>query len=135
MQIRIVEWAAFIKEFINKGSFEAVLLAWQTSPDPDLYDVWHSSKTKPGELNFVGFANPEVDRLLDEGRRSFDQTVRKRAYDRLQEILVEEQPYTFLYIPDALPAVAARVRGVKPAPAGIGHNTIKWYVPQLEQRY
>ena len=135
MQIRIVEWAAFIKEFINKGSFEAVLLAWQTSPDPDLYDVWHSSKTKPGELNFIGFANPEVDRLLDEGRRSFDQTVRKRAYDRLQEILVEEQPYTFLYIPDALPAVAARVRGVKPAPAGIGHNTIKWYVPQLEQRY
>ncbi len=135
MRIRVVEWAAFIKEFINKGAFESVLLAWQTSPDPDLFDVWHSSKTQPGELNFIGFSHPEVDRLLEVGRRSFDQRIRKKAYDRIQEILVEEQPYTFLYIPDALPVVAARVRGVTVTPAGIGHNTIRWYVPTIEQRY
>ncbi len=135
VKIRIVEWAAFLKEFVNKGNFEVVLLAWQISQDPDLYDIWHSSKTKPGELNFIGYTNPEVDRLLVEGRSTFDMEKRKRAYFRIQEILAEEQPYTFLYVPDALPVVSSRIRGVEPAPAGLGHNQIRWFVPKNEQLY
>lgn len=135
VKIRVVEWAAFLKEFINKGNFEVVLLAWSISQDPDMYDIWHSSKTGPGELNFIGYKNPEVDRLLVEGRGTFDIEKRKRAYFRIQEILAEEQPYTFLYVPDALPVVSARIRGVESAPAGIGHNQIRWYVPKNEQVY
>ncbi|MBV5338740.1 MAG: peptide-binding protein [Deltaproteobacteria bacterium] len=135
VKIRVVEWAAFLKEFVNKGNFEVVLLAWSISQDPDMYDIWHSSKNKPGELNFIGFNNPEVDRLLIEGRSTFDIEKRKKAYFRIQEILADEQPYTFLYVPDALPVVSARIRGVEPAPAGIGHNQIKWYVPKNEQVY
>lgn len=135
VKIRIVEWATFLKEFVDKGNFEVVMLGWSISQDPDMYDVWHSSKTKPGELNFIGFNNPEVDRLLVEGRSTFDIEKRKRAYFRIQEILAEEQPYTFLYVPDALPVVSARIRGVQPAPAGIGYNQIRWYVPKREQMY
>lgn len=135
VKIRIVEWATFLKEFIDKGNFEVVLLAWNISQDPDMYDIWHSSKTNPGELNFIGYKNSEVDRLLVEGRSTFDIEKRKQAYFRIQEILAEEQPYTFLYVPDALPVVSARIRGVEPAPAGIGHNQIKWYVPKNEQVY
>jgi peptide/nickel transport system substrate-binding protein len=135
VKIRIVEWATFLKEYIDKGKFEVVMLAWNISQDPDMYDVWHSSKTNPGELNFVGFKNAEVDRLLVEGRGTFDIEKRKQAYFRIQEILAEEQPYTFLYVPDALPTVSSRIRGVEPAPAGIGHNQIKWYVPKNEQVY
>lgn len=135
VKIRVVEWAAFLKEFVNKGNFEVVLLAWSISQDPDMYDIWHSSKTNVGELNFVGYRNPEVDRLLIEGRSTFDIEKRKRAYFRIQDILADEQPYTFLYVPDALPVVSSRIRGVEPAPAGIGHNQIRWYVPKNEQVY
>jgi peptide/nickel transport system substrate-binding protein len=135
VKIRVVEWAAFLKEFVNKGNFEVVMLAWSISQDPDMYDIWHSSKTKPGELNFIGYNNPEVDRLLVEGRNTFDVEKRKRAYFRIQDILAEEQPYTFLYVPDALPVVSSRIRGVEPAPAGIGHNQNRWYVPKNEQVY
>lgn len=135
VKIRIVEWATFLKEYIDKGNFEVVMLAWSTSQDPDMYDVWHSSKTNPGELNFIGYKNPEVDRLLVEGRGTFDIEKRKQAYFRIQEILADEQPYTFLYVPDALPVVSARIRGVEVAPAGIGYNQIKWYVPKNEQVY
>ena len=135
VKIRIVEWATFLKEFVDKGNFETVMLGWTTSPDPDMFDVWHSSKTNPGELNFIGYKNAEVDRLLVEGRSTFDMEKRKKAYFRIQDIMAEEQPYTFLYVPDALPAVSARIRGVKPAAAGIGYNQIKWYVPKAEQIY
>ena len=135
VKIRIVEWATFLKEFVDKGNFEVVMLGWNISQDPDMYDVWHSSKTSPGELNFIGFKNPEVDRLLVEGRGTFDIEKRKKAYFRIQEILADEQPYTFLYVPDALPVVSSRIRGIEPAPAGIGYNQIRWYVPKTEQIY
>ena len=133
--IRVVEWAAFVKDFINKRKFDATILGWTIPMDPDLYDVWHSSKTGPEELNFISYQNAEVDALIEKGRETFDQSERKRCYDRIQEILAEEQPYLFLYVPDALPIIHARFRGVEVAPLGIGHNFIKWYVPKAEQKY
>lgn len=135
VKIRTVEWAAFLKEFIDKGRFEAVILGWNTGLDPDQHDIWHSSKTRTGELNFIHYKNPELDALLEEGRHTFDREKRRKAYFRLQEVLAEDQPYTFLFVPDALPAISKRFRGIKPAPAGIDYNFPKWYVPKGEQKY
>jgi peptide/nickel transport system substrate-binding protein len=135
VSIRVVEWAAFLKEFVNPKKFDAVILGWTIPRDPDSYDVWHSSKTGPAELNHVSFKNAEVDALLEKGRRTFDQEERRKAYARFQEILAEEQPYVFLYVPDALPIVSARFRGIVPAPAGISYNFIKWWAPKSEQKY
>ena len=135
VKIRVIEWAAFINDFINKKKFDATILGWSITLDPDLYDVWHSSKTKQGELNFISFRNEEVDELLEKGRSTFDQAERKKYYFRIQEILAEEQPYTFLYVADALPIINSRVRGIIPAPIGIGYNYIEWYVPKSEQQY
>jgi len=135
VKIRIVEWSAFVTNFINKRRFDAVILGWTIPPDPDAYDVWHSSKTSPEELNFVSYKNPEADEMLEKGRSTFNQTERKKYYDRFQEILAEDQPYTFLYVPDDLIIISNRIRGVEPAPIGIGHNVIKWYVPKDEQKY
>jgi peptide/nickel transport system substrate-binding protein len=135
VKIRIVEWSAFVTDFINKRRFDAVILGWTIPLDPDAYDVWHSSKTSPEELNFVSYKNPEADEMLEKGRSTFNQAERKKYYDRFQEILVEDQPYTFLYVPEELIIISNRIRGVEPAPIGIGHNFIKWYVPKDEQKY
>lgn len=135
VKIRIVEWSAFVTEFINKRRFDAAILGWTIPLDPDAYDVWHSSKTAPEELNFVSYRNSEADEMLEKGRSAFDQARRKKYYDRFQEILAEDQPYTFLYVPDELIIIANRIRGVAPAPIGIGHNFDKWYVPKDEQKY
>jgi peptide/nickel transport system substrate-binding protein len=135
VKIRTVEWAAFINDFIDKKNFEAVILGWTLGQDPDIYDIWHSSKVGQKELNFISYKNTEVDSLLEKGRYTFDPKIRKACYGRIQEILAEDQPYTFLYVPNALPILHARFHGVEPAPAGISHNMDKWYVPKAEQRY
>ncbi|MDP6686100.1 MAG: peptide-binding protein, partial [Candidatus Omnitrophota bacterium] len=135
VMIKIIEWSAFVSEFIDKRRFEAILLGWGLGVDPDMYDIWHSSKTKEGEFNFVGYKNEEVDRLLIEGRKTFDQEERERIYHRIHEIMYVDQPYLFLYVPDALPILHSRFKGVELGVAGIGHNFIKWYVPEAEQKY
>jgi peptide/nickel transport system substrate-binding protein len=135
VRLRIIEWSTFVHEFIDKRRFEAVLLGWSLSRDPDLYDLFHSSKTREGEYNFVGYASPEVDRLLEAGRRTFDREERQGIYREVHRRLAEDAPYTFLFVPDALPIVAARLRNITPTPIGIGYNLIDWYVPLPEQRY
>jgi len=134
-QLRVLEWSAFINDFIDKRRFEVIVLGWSLSLDPDQFPMWHSSQTGYKKFNFVGYNNPEVDDLLEKGRRTFDVAERKRMYDRLQEILYEDQPYTFLYVPEATPIVAARIHGIEEAPAGISWNFPFWYVPKGEQKY
>jgi len=136
VEIKTVEWATFINEFIDKRRFDAVILGWSLGLDPDQYDIWHSTKTKEKEFNFVSFDNSEVDELLDRGRRSFDKEVRKKVYDRIQDILAEEVPYIFLYVPDATPIIHNRFKGVEPAPLiGMMYNFPEWYVPRELQRH
>jgi len=135
VKIRAVEWAVFLKEYVEKGRFQAVILAWSITEDPDSYDVWHSSKAEPGGLNFVNFKNAEADELLTEGRRTLDQAKRKKIYDRFQEILHEEQPYCFLYDPYALPILSSRFENVSEAPAGIAYNFERWWVPKDKQTF
>ncbi|MDR1241848.1 MAG: peptide-binding protein [Deltaproteobacteria bacterium] len=135
VKIRVVEWAAFIKEFVHTGYFDALILGWTITQDPDIYDVWHSSRAFKGGLNFIGYKNAEVDELLEKARGTFNLEARKQYYDRMQEILHDEQPYCFLYVPYSITALNKRFQGVSEAPAGIEHNFIRWWVPQNQQLY
>jgi len=135
VEIRILEWAALLKEHIKKRQFDAIVLGWGTGSDPDQYVVWHSSQSGPDDLNHISYANPEVDALLEAGRSSCVQADRVRFYRRLHEVLAEDQPLVFLYWRDALPAVSSRLFGVNPGPAGIKWNLDTWFVPKHLQRY
>lgn len=128
VRIRTVEWAAFIEKFVNTRNFDAVVLGWTITQDPDIYDVWHSSKIPAPGLNFIGFKNEKLDALLKKGRHTLEQSARQKIYWQVQEILHEEQPYCFLYVPLALPIVRSNIMGIAPAPAGITYNSDKWWI-------
>lgn len=134
VSLRTVEWAAFIKEFVDKGRFDAIILGWNITQDPDIYNVWHSSMAVDGGLNFTRYINPELDELLTKARHLVAQEDRKPLYDKVQEILHDDVPYCFLYNPMSLPIVQARVQNIKAAPAGIAYNFEKWWIPRSLQR-
>lgn len=135
IDVRLVEWSAFIENFINKRNFEAVLLGWSLTPDPDQYNIWHSSQTGARQFNFLTYNNPKVDEALIAATRTFDNAERKKYYDIVQEEIYKDVPMVFLYAPYSLPAIHKRIHGIDPAPAGIGHNSEKWFVPQEMQKY
>lgn len=135
VRIKVLEWSVFLSEFIDKRQFDAALLGWGLGLEPDNFDIWHSSKTRLGEFNFIGYKNTEVDRLLEQARRTCSQKERKARYQRIHEIIYEEQPYMFLFVPDITAIVHARFQGIEPAPIGIRYNLIDWWVPAVQQRY
>ncbi len=135
VEIRVLEWAAFLKEYIKKRNFEAIVLGWGIGIDPDQYVIWHSSQTGPDQLNHISYVNPEVDRLLEAGRTTCAREDRVKYYHRLQETLAEDLPLVFLYFADVLPVVSSRVYGIDAGPNGIRYRSNRWFVPQALQRY
>ena len=135
VNVRLIEWSAFIENFINKRQFDAVILGWSLTPEPDQYNIWHSSQTGERQFNFLSYNNAKVDKALIEATRTFDQKKRKQWYDIMQQEIYQDAPVVFLYAPYSLPAVHKRIQGIKPAPAGIGYNSEFWYVPQEVQKY
>jgi peptide/nickel transport system substrate-binding protein len=135
VDIQVIEWAAFIKEYVKPRRFDAVILGLGTGVDPDQYAVWHSSQTGPDQMNRTGYSNPEVDHLLEIGRATCDRQERVKYYHRIQAILAEDLPMLFLYFKEELPVVSSRFHGIKVAPAGIMYDFTKWYVPRNLQRY
>jgi peptide/nickel transport system substrate-binding protein len=135
-KIRVLEWASFLGRYIKPGDFDVVVLGWSLSLDPDQYSIWHSSQNKPGQFNFINYNNPQVDKLLEQGRLELDQDKRMKIYHEFSRILLEDSPIVYLYEGYGLPAIHKRIRGIdNPAPpAGIGWNSQDWYIPSVLRR-
>ena len=87
--------------------------------DADPFDLWHSSRNREGEWNYLSYANPQVDRLLESGRRTIDEHKRQAIYRKVHEIMADDFPCIFLYDADGLYAARPRIKGAKPTPLGI----------------
>ena len=132
---RSVDWSIMLEK-VGKFDFDAVVLGWSSSIaiPPDLYQIWHSSQAVEDGSNHVAFRHPEADRILEEYRITFDADRRKQLYGRLQEILYQEQPYTFLFAPSAVSVWDRRFAGVRWYP-GLGTDFGEWWVPVSRRKY
>ncbi len=94
----MLEWSVFIQERVEKHDFDALVLSWAMGIDPDLYQIWHSSQTHNGQLNFGGFENREADDLIIKIRQEYNHEKQVDYCHQLHKMIAAEQPYTFLYV-------------------------------------
>ena len=98
--------------------FDAVYFGWFPDiPDPDPSALLHSGQIKVGQ-NFAGFADPEVDKLLEAAVATSNRDERKALYQKLHARLHADLPYTVLYAPYTHFAWSRRLRGVSPDDIG-----------------
>jgi len=86
----------------TKHPFDLYLGGWVIGVDPDDAEGgWASdritSAQHPNDTNYIGFSDPEVDRLLLEGSTTYALANRATIYRRIQEILAAKRPYIFAY--------------------------------------
>ncbi|MEM7406595.1 MAG: ABC transporter substrate-binding protein [Pseudomonadota bacterium] len=94
---QVFEWAVFLKDFVNPGAFDALILGWRLGVDPDMYQLWHSSQTGFAKLNFTGYEDAHTDRLLERIRREYDRDRLASLTRELHRQIARNQPYTFLF--------------------------------------
>lgn len=75
-------------------NYQVFLAPFDVPPDPDQYVFWHSTQNN---TNITGYANPRIDKLLEEGRRETDPGKRKQIYTDFQRYLIDDAPAIFLY--------------------------------------
>ena len=132
-RVRELDWTIFLND-VKNHQFDAVVLGWQMqTTEPDMYQIWHSSQAANKGSNAISYKNARVDEILETYRREFDPQKRIQLYKEFQEILNDEQPYTFLYVGKRASALQRRFEGVEVFPDGL--RPIDWWVPVGRQRY
>jgi len=126
VKLRVMEWQAFLNMVVFPHKFDAVLLGWGLSPTPDPYLFWHKDSDKKGGFNLVGYNNPKVNSMIEASQAMIDREKLSKIWREMFEIIVHDNPYLFLYIPNSITAVNKNVKHIEPALGGIWHNYIRW---------
>ena len=127
--LRLIEWGA-VQAAISEGDFEAFVNRWIEPTQVDLEGIWRSAPPDTPTFNFGRYSSPEVDRLLDEVAAAPDFATQKPLFDRIQEIIVADQPYTFLVENVRLVGLDSRVQGADINDATIYFNVEDWAIAE-----
>jgi peptide/nickel transport system substrate-binding protein len=100
----------------------------------DVRQLFHSSQIADGADNFVSYNNPEVDKLIDQARRTVDDDKRMPIWQEVHRILYDEQPYTFLYTRRSTALADKRLKNIQVLKIGLSDES-EWYVPKAEQKW
>ena len=137
VQVVSLEFRALLDRVLNSREYEACILglvSGDADPNPEM-NVWLSSGGShlwnPGQKEPMTPWEAEIDGLMRQQMTTLDQAVRKRLYDRVQQIAAENLPLICLASPDIL--VAARKDLGNFQPAILDHYTL-WNVEQLYWR-
>ncbi|MGE5682722.1 MAG: ABC transporter substrate-binding protein, partial [Bacillota bacterium] len=98
----------------------------------NVYPLFHSSNSKPGQENFITYNNPEVDQLLKQQNESMDESQKINLGRRLHKLLKEECPYVFLWSLENNAVVNPRIRNVhyKMTPFTFFGHINEWYIKE-----
>jgi peptide/nickel transport system substrate-binding protein len=124
--LRVMEWQAFLNMVVFPKKFDSVLLGWGLSSTPDPYLFWHSDNDKQGGFNLVGYKNSKIDKMIEESQSIIDREKLGKLWQDMFKIIVDENPYLFLYIPNSITAANKNIKNIEPSLSGIWHNYIQW---------
>ena len=100
ISIEIIEWGAYLR-MTGEGEHDMFILGWTTVTGDADYGMYSLFTTHnwgpPGNRTF--YSNPEVDRLLTEGRRATDFAERDRIYREAVALVIEDAPWIFVRNP------------------------------------
>jgi peptide/nickel transport system substrate-binding protein len=126
VDIQALEWASFL-DATDGEDWDLFIGGWRATIEPHImYTIWAAENIP--ELNAVGYANPEVEALFEEGGKTYDTPVRIEKYGEVQRIIAEEAPYVFLYYSKSWSGQNNRIQGIIPTALGIGWNSEDWYI-------
>ena len=108
-----VTFAGLVADFLNPRRFDAALIGWEITGDPDPYPLWHSTQAVGGGQNYSGWDNDEADQLMEQARALTDEKERRALYVRFQDVFAEEAPSLLLYYPVYTYGVSTRVHNVQ----------------------
>ncbi len=119
------ELGLFIDNLFSK-QFDAWMAAWVVPIPVNLNISWYSDLSNT-PLNFSSYQNKELDKLINRlsSAEKEDEVI---IYNEIQNILYEDQPYTFLYWIDNIACYNNRIENVEIDPLGAIKHSWNWTI-------
>ena len=116
LKINAMEFASTL-DAGDRGDFEAYLLAWsgRTDPDGNIWNFWHSGAPN----NYPAYSNPDVDKALEDARKTSDVKERAALYAKAQTQELADLPINYLWSPQNIVGINAKLSGFVPVPDGL----------------
>ena len=123
MQVTLValDFPALVERLMHKQDYEACLLGLSNAePDPSsMMNQWLSSSPdhpwNPSQKTPATPWEAEIDKLMQMQASTPMQAERKKALDRVQQIVADQQPFIYLVYPNCLQAISPSLHGAQPA--------------------
>jgi peptide/nickel transport system substrate-binding protein len=130
------EWPVML-ENLDKKDFDAITLGWTSGIETDLYQIFHSAQAVSNGDNYISYKNSALDQLIDEARRTVDESKRMPLWQQAERIIYDDQPYTFLMRRKSLLFVDQRIHNLQMTKLGLnlGLLPLENYVPKAQQKY
>jgi len=109
LDVQKLEVATYIDRVFNKKDFGIMICGDTATGDPDVLLRRYFYSKSP--RNIFNYKNPEVDRLLDKARTTYDFEKRKQLYKEVGKILIEDSPMIMLFQPMRFSACQNYVKG------------------------
>lgn len=122
LRLITLDFPSLIERITRSFDYETCLLGLVNDDlDPNAQmNVWMSSGPNhpwyPEEKSPATEWEAEIDRLMLHQSRETRAALRKKDFDRVQEIVAEQAPVIFLVVKDSLSAYGKRVAGIVPSP-------------------
>jgi peptide/nickel transport system substrate-binding protein len=128
LTVRPLDLSALVQDFSGpQRNFEGVLMSWNSALRINLRDTFHSTRME-GQFQFAGYGNPRVDELIDQLSEARTRREAIPLYREVQQILREEQPWSFLYYSPDLAVLRDRVTNVHMDIRGALVGVARWQV-------
>ncbi len=118
-EVKVMEFGSFI-EGSSKGEHDMGYFGWTTSTadaDYTYYSLVYSTQVgAPGNRSFI--QDPKVDELVNLGRNSTDESVRRKAYSDLEDVLQDVSNNAPLFYATINAGTSKKVQGFIIDPAG-----------------
>jgi peptide/nickel transport system substrate-binding protein len=116
VKLQLTEFITMLQQ-AREGTFDADYVGWSGRIDPDANIHTLLGCNVPG--NDGHYCNPELENLLQAARLTSDRDARKRAYDGVMRILLDERPIIYLWHQTWIWGFTADLQGYVPYPDGL----------------
>ncbi len=97
LDLKLLEWNSFIKA-VDERKMQLWAMGWGGGDvEGDPKQIYHSSSSAKGGSNYGSYANPEVDKLIDQGRGELDQAKRNEIFKKAYTLIADDVPYVFMF--------------------------------------
>lgn len=97
IELKLLEWNSFVKAIDDKN-FDMMAMGWGGGDvEDDPKQIWHSTSNGKGGSNYISYANPEVDKLIDQARGELDKGKRKDTFKKVYGLIADDVPYIFMF--------------------------------------